>query len=155
MIITNINSPELKIYAKLNPYFDKAFLKIKEFLENEPEVGKYELCGDKLFVSVIEYETKKTSDTIFETHKNYADIQLILKGEEFFCFETPDELTPTGDYIPEKDCTFYAFNDKYDKIRLGRGEMAIVFPDDAHAPAIMTEDTPCTVKKAVFKVSVK
>ena len=41
MVITNINSPELALYAKLHPDFARAFEDIKKILADNTEVGKY------------------------------------------------------------------------------------------------------------------
>ena len=42
--------------------------------------GKYVIDGERIYVSIQEYETKSYGDCRFETHKRYADIQCILQG---------------------------------------------------------------------------
>ena len=44
--------------------------------------GKYVIDGERIYVSIQEYETKSYGDCRFETHKRYADIQCILQGRE-------------------------------------------------------------------------
>lgn len=41
--------------------------------------GKYVIDGERIYVSIQEYETKSYGDCRFETHKRYADIQCILQ----------------------------------------------------------------------------
>lgn len=155
MVITNINSPELAAYAKLNPYFAEAFEAVKKLLAEDPEKGRHEFNGDKVYANVMEYETKTTDKACFEAHKDYVDIQVVLSGEEIIGFDTEDKLTATTEYVPGDDYILYALNEEYDKVRVRRGEMAIIFPDEPHAPGIAIDNAPSAVKKAVVKVYAK
>jgi len=64
--------------------------------------------------------------------------------------ESTDKLTPMPESKPDAD--FYYVNDDFDKVILNAGEFAIIFPEEAHAPEIAANDTPCEVKKIVLKV---
>ena len=155
MIITSINSPDLANYAKLNPYFAQAFEEIKKMLENGIEKGRTEFVGDKLYANVSEYDTKLLEKALYEAHKDYIDIQVILEGEEIIGYDTEDKLTATTEYVPGDDYILYALNDEYASVRIGKGEMAIIFPDEPHAPGMSIDNKPAHVKKAVVKVWAK
>lgn len=151
MIVSNINSKELRSYASLHPQFAKAFEEMKRILAEGAEDGKIVLEGDKLFINVQSYTSKPESDCGFEAHKKYIDIQLILEGEEIIGYESEDKLSFTKEYDASADYMLYALNGEYDKIRLTRGDFVILFTEEPHAPAIAV-NTPTPVRKAVVKV---
>ena len=65
--------------------------------------GKYEIDGERIYVSIQEYETKSYGDCRFETHKRYADIQCILLGrEQIWVTEQPLPMSDT-EYDPKAD----------------------------------------------------
>lgn len=152
MIITDLNSPELSLYAGLNQYFAKMLEIAKEAMESPAEVGKYALDGDKAYYLMQEYDTKSVDAAKFETHKRYIDIQIVLEGAEQIRFETVDELDVMTEYNAEKDCALYFMNKTYDSVNLLKGQVAIIFPEEAHAPCVSMGDTPTHVRKMVAKI---
>ncbi len=153
MIVTNINSPELEKYAGVNPHFGRAFAEIKRILENGAENGKHVFDGDTLYANLFAYETKAVEDCVFEAHEKYIDIQVVLEGEELVGFESVDKLCVKTEFNEEGDYILYHLNDTYDTVRLCRGEMAIIFPKEPHAPGIAAFDNkPSKVRKLVVKV---
>ena len=152
MIVANINSPELGLYEKLNQNFAKAFEIVKAAVQNAPEVGKYEVDGNNFYYMSQEYTTKAPGEAKFEAHKKYIDIQVVLDGEEIIRFETPEKLSLTKEYDENKDVMFFAMSREFDSVRLGKGDISIIFPGEPHAPAIGTAAQPTSVKKLVIKI---
>ena len=152
MVVTNINSPELGLYEKLNENFAKAFEIVKAAVQNVPEVGKYEVDGKNVYYMSQEYLTKAPGEAQFEAHKKYIDIQVVLDGEEIIRFDAPEKLSVTKEYDEVKDCMLFAMNREFDSVRLGKGDMTIIFPEEPHAPGIAADGTPARVRKAVVKV---
>ena len=152
MIISDIKSPELALYAEMNEGFAKAFEMVKKIFAEGIEDGKHIIDGDKLYVNVMTYVPKSAELSCFEAHKKYVDIQVILEGEEIIGFESADELEITKEYAADGDCMLYALNDRYDGVRVKAGEFAIIFPEEPHAPGIAASDTPAKLRKAVVKV---
>ena len=152
MILTNINSPELELYAKTHKYLERAFEAIKDYLENTREDGRLVLDGDALYANVFTYKTKAAADSCFEAHKRYIDVQVVLEGEEIIGFESADKLTVTKEYDAEGDYMLYGLNCEYDSVRLHRGEMTIIFPEEPHAPGMTAADGPTDVRKMVVKI---
>ena len=68
--------------------------------------GKYVIDGERIYVSIQEYETKSYGDCRFETHKRYADIQCILQGREQIWVTEQPLLTPDTEYDPKADIRF-------------------------------------------------
>ncbi len=152
MVVTNINSPELGLYEKLNENFAKAFEIVKAAVQNVPEVGKYEVDGKNVYYMSQEYLTKTPGEAKFEAHKKYIDIQVVLDGEEIIRFDAPEKLSVTQEYDEVKDCMLFAMNREFDSVRLGKGDMTIIFPGEPHAPGIGTAAEPAGVKKLVIKI---
>jgi len=63
--------------------------------------------GERIYVSIQEYETKSYGDCRFETHKRYADIQCILQGREQIWVTEQPLLTPDTEYDPKADIRFW------------------------------------------------
>ena len=153
MIKTDLNSPELQLYAKLNENFAKMIEIAKEEIKKNSELGKYFVDGDKAYYMIQQYTSKDACEGKFETHKRYIDIQIVLDGEEQIRFDTLDTLTPMSEYDSSKDCALYHMNSSYDSVNLRKGELAIIFPDEAHAPGLSVGNSPSTVRKMVAKVA--
>ena len=153
MIVTSINSPELDLYAGLNKYFPKAFDVIRKILANTPEDGKYVVDGDECYYMVQSYETKSPFDASFESHRQYIDIQVVISGEEIIRFESIDKLSLSKEYTP--DCEKFNMNKDYDSVRLCRGDISIIYPNEPHAPGIRAEGTDTHVRKLVVKIRAK
>ncbi len=146
MVIDTLEN--LEKYASLNPLFAQAadFLKSND-LQNM-ELGKTELKGKDLFVSVAQTKPKAKEDAKLETHKEFIDIQIPLSGVEIMGYTAAKDCYPAdASYNVEKDITFFeGLAETY--VTVKPGMFAIFFPQDGHAPGI----TPDGVKKVIVKV---
>ena len=115
-----------------------------ENLEN----GKYEINQDIVYAIVQDYNTKQTGQ--LEAHRQYLDIQYIVKGSEKIGIAKLSNQTPATDYEP--DIIFYK-DDAEDFITMNEKDFVILYPQDLHMPCIMI-DEPKYVKKVVVKVKV-
>ena len=148
MIIDKIENCGL--YYGMHKNFQRAFEAIKNALDKDMPVGKYEIDGKNVFIAVMTGPTKPRAEKKFEVHRDYIDIQYIVSGEEIMGNETLDKLTPADEYKP--DVQKLHLNDEFDQIKLTAGEFAIFFPNEPHAPGIAVDDKPVEVKKIVVKV---
>jgi YhcH/YjgK/YiaL family protein len=137
-------------YFKNQERWDKAFLFLKTADLKALPLGKQELDGQRLFVSIDEYTTKDKSETRYESHKKYIDIQYIIDGEELIGLTTPDNVNVTEPYNEEKDIAFYAFEGG-DDIKVTPGNFVVFFPDDVHRP-VMKANANSKVRKIVVKI---
>ena len=124
------------LYELIHPRFKQAF----DFLNttdliNLP-VGKIELDGSNLFVSVVEITGKTPETARLESHKLYIDIQVPVTAPETMGWLAGDKLKDiTEKYNPEKDIAF--FGDKASNLlNVQPFEFAIFFPTDGHQPGI-------------------
>jgi len=124
------------LYESIHPRFKNAF----DFLNNTDLInlplGKIELDGSNLFVSVVEITGKDPETTRLESHKLYIDIQVPVTAPETMGWLAGNKLKDiTEMYNPEKDITFFA--DKASNLlTIQPFEFAIFFPTDGHQPGI-------------------
>ncbi len=113
-------------------------------------LGKHEVC-DEFFYLIQEYESKES--TVWEAHKRYIDIQIVISGEEVIEVADRDYLKSLGEYDEEKD--FYGFEGKARvTLILGDGDLAILYPEDVHKPGLRSPKGATAIKKCVMKVLV-
>lgn len=138
-------------YKGLNDRYAKAV----EFLSQDDlaglEIGKYEIDGKNVFAMVQEYDTIPWEEAVYEAHKHYSDIQLILEGVEVMSFEPTANLIPTMEYNEEKDVI--KFNNEIRGIDfvVKGGQYCVFQPQDGHKPKAM-DGAPSHVKKIVVKI---
>ena len=114
--------------------------------------GRNEIDRDNLFVMMSDYTTIDASSALYEAHKKYIDIQLLLKGKEIIrCYPKllPSVLKP---YDDEADVELYKINDGLDVV-LKPGVFVILMPEEVHAPKI-TGAEQSDVTKIVVKVRI-
>lgn len=121
------------------------------FMENcDPATlanGKHIVTED-IFCNVMEYETKTVEGELFETHRVYADVQVLGTGTEKIAL-------PTGKvefqaYIEAKDnepCT--AEGRTY--VEINAGDLCVLLPGEPHLPCL-ANGASVPVKKLVFKI---
>jgi YhcH/YjgK/YiaL family protein len=136
-------------YVSLNPNFAKAaeFLKNAD-LQNLP-LGRNEICGDLVYANVVEVKPKSKEEAPIEIHRKYIDVHVPLSGDEYMGYTPIGEL-PYAEFVEADDAALYpASLAARDYFNVKRGEIAIFFPQDGHAPAI----TPEPLKKIIVKVA--
>ncbi|MBC2855689.1 MAG: YhcH/YjgK/YiaL family protein [Cetobacterium sp.] len=148
MIFGKMN--ELKFYKGMSSSLDKAIEVIESGEYLNGKVGKNEIDGDNLFFNIQEIDTKLEKDCFFETHKKYADIHVLIEGNESIGYSLEEELEADLPYDSEKD--FAALKGEPKQIfEMKNDRFIIFFPDEPHMP-IMATEKPEKIKKAIFKI---
>lgn len=112
--------------------------------------GKYDL-GDGDCVKVSDYDTKELPDEVeLEAHREYADLQMTLGGEELLYFQSIDLGEQCKPYNKDKDVEFYTAPYS-NSVVLNPTNFALIFPNDLHMGGFDAEETS-HVKKLVFKL---
>lgn len=128
-----------------------------EWLRNvnpDIEKGVYELSPHVKAI-VSEYTTKEVNENGYEAHREYIDIQYLLKGSEKICCLPLEYLKETKAYNAKIDAAFYEGNNvKPQELLIGNGYFAVFYPQDAHEPGLSTI-SPMVVKKVVLKVRIE
>jgi biofilm protein TabA len=140
--------------APMTPSLAKAieFLRTSK-LQDLPD-GRVEIDGDRVFAVVQRYETGADGPPVFEAHKKYIDVQYLASGEEIIGWVPLGEMTVTRAYDAGKDICFgTAREGRWTPVHLHAGRLAMLWPEDAHAPRLASAASSF-VMKVVVKVAV-
>ena len=141
---------EFSRYFALHPLFPET----ARFLDGpglaELPEGRTEIRGDQLFANVTpRARTRPAAEALLESHRDHIDVQLILAGQDTLGWAPLATCAQeAGPYDPVKDVVHYREPpQQYFQVRTGH--LAIVFPEDAHAPLVGDGGT---IHKIVVKV---
>lgn len=116
-------------------------------------LGRTDIEGDDVYLTVSEAETKAPEQLPFEAHRRYIDIQLVVGGQEAIRFAPIGSMKTTQPYDAAKDIEFFEPPAKYGTAELRPGAFAVFAPGDGHRPGLHL-DGPHVSRKVVVKVSV-
>ena len=139
------------IYENISDNIKEGFAWLKNNNLKEMPDGKYSIKNDKIYANIQTYETK--NDALFEAHKDYIDIQYMIDGEEVCGVDSYKNCSVVTSYDQEKDIEFLNGSVNADYYTLRTGEFLVLFPSDAHKPAIKNNKNTL-VKKVVVKVHI-
>jgi biofilm protein TabA len=148
MIIDKLSNSRL--YARLNESIQAAFVYLERTDLNTLSIGRHEIDGQQMYAMLQEYETKPRNRGIWEAHRRYIDLQVMLQGAEKIGYANIAHLTQ-GVYDPAKD--YFPLSGEGDFLTLKIGCFMLLFPEDGHMPGIELE-LPQSVKKIVIKIAV-
>lgn len=101
-------------------------------------------------VVVMSGQTKAVGAEL-EAHRQYLDIQYLVKGQEVMGWAPLDTLELVGEFNEAKDVGFYT--GEFDLMRIGEGYCYVAFPEDGHMPTRFV-DAPNDYTKIVVKLKV-
>ncbi len=139
---------DLGNYKGISKNMDKAIDCILKF-DTEAQIGTYNVDGDNVFVKICKIDNAIESN-IFEAHKKYIDIQVVVEGEEYLKLAHLDECASHIDYDEDKDIMFV--KGEGNVLNISSGEFYAVFPEDCHCSYL--NDDSQGVKKLVVKVKI-
>jgi biofilm protein TabA len=141
-------------YTALNRRFAPAFEFLRQLGPN-PVDGRHDVQGDSVYALVQRYATRDAKGLRLEAHRRYIDIQYVMQGREAIYWAPLALLDEVAmPYDPVKDAALYAASSAMAPVPVSAGQIAILFPDDAHAPCC-TWGEPADVIKVVVKVEVE
>lgn len=138
-----------KQYHAHKSWWDEAFAYLNETDLTGLKPGRYPIDGDNVYATVTEAPLKDLDKSMWEAHRNYNDIHLMINGKEKIGIAPFSAASVVTAYDPAKDIGFYTAEGRY---YTGDPETYfIVFPKDAHRPGLKIKDND-VVKKIVIKV---
>ncbi len=140
-----------KQYQANKAVWDKAFTFLREQDLEKLAPGKYPIDGDNAYASITEAPSKEFEQSGWESHKNYIDLQYVIRGEEKIGVTPIENATVTSPYDAAKDGAKYSGDGKY-YIATPK-EFFLFFPTDVHRPNIKVDGYD-VVKKLVIKIRV-
>lgn len=139
---------DLGRYAPIIPGLEEAMKVVAELDDLTPRTIPLS-DGNKILVQAG--PTKPWEGAELEAHRNYLDIQYIVKGWEVMGWAPLETLTLSGEFNTAKDKGMYAGVN--DTILIREGYCYVVYPEDAHAPGKHL-DQPGEFVKLVVKLKV-
>jgi biofilm protein TabA len=140
-------------YAALGPSFARAFDYLAGTRFETLKDGRHEIDGDSVYALLSSYSTAAPQTKKLEAHRRYADIQVLLQGEETILWTPLEGLQAEGEYQADKDIIF--FRDRAGagtaQLSLHPGLFALFLAWDAHKPGCSLQ-RPEAVRKVVVKV---
>lgn len=113
--------------------------------------GRNEVDGDQVFINRFDYQTKAPEEAIWEGHRHYGDLHVLLSGYERIGVSNVDSLMVTVEK-PEED--FVGYDGPVETwFSMTPEDILIVYPEDAHMVKVISHDSTL-VKKACFKFKV-
>lgn len=139
---------DLKRYAPVIPGLEEAMAAAEKITSFEP--ATIPLSGsNKILVQNV--TTKPWKDAQLEAHREFLDIQYIIKGKEIVGWAPLDTLTPADEFNTAKDKGMYT--GKNVPVEIAEGSCYVVYPEDAHAPSVHMDEGG-QVTKLVIKLKV-
>ena len=142
-------------YAGISPNFETAVRWLQETDPEALEPGRTDIDGERVY-AVMSENRVKPKEPVFEVHRRYADIQIILQGREGFLYGREGrELSGK----PEND-VWFCEADRQVPFELEEGGVTVFLPGEAHAPGLYPEKdkrplspaAPVPDRKLVVKV---
>ena len=138
------------LYVGLNPRIDRAFAYLRETDLAALEPGDYEIAGKDIYARALTYTTRVPENGVWEAHRRYIDLQVMVEGAERICYAPLSRLAP-GAYDEAKD--FWRLSGEGDSVTLPNGSFMLLWPTDGHMPCLAV-DKPESIKKVVVKIAV-
>jgi YhcH/YjgK/YiaL family protein len=140
----------------LNRYSQIPYLKeIQDFLstlKTFPKEQEIEILERELFVRTGEYETGPAAEKQFEAHTIYADLQLMIAGEEVMEISLESNPKPVTSYQEEADIRFFANPEEISPVHVPAGHFTVFFPGELHKPGCQVNGRSGKIQKLVFKI---
>jgi YhcH/YjgK/YiaL family protein len=151
-LIKNIN-----LYRPKGKNFKIAFAFLaQENIAKLPD-GKHSISGNRVYVSISGYETKLYENGLWEAHRRYADIHILIEGKEIIAVACDKPRKLVKKYSKKNDCLLLSGEpQKMLKVPLFFSTFLLLLPGEIHMPGLLVSDKRDKnyVKKAVIKVAI-
>ncbi|KAA1189392.1 YhcH/YjgK/YiaL family protein [Paenibacillus sp. B2(2019)] len=136
-----------------NSVIVEAIEELKVILQHEPDLGRIEMRGNEIYVSIMALEAKSLEEQVAEKHEAYIDVHYLIEGEETIGWSPLQEgIEVTKPYDAEADYALYPPSSDEILLTLKPGLFAVFFPHDVHRPGM--GQPGMKIKKAVIKIHV-
>lgn len=115
-------------------------------LENA-KAGSYPTRNPDVYYQVLDYQPAEQKDWSFEFHRQYMDVQVMIRGAEK-CYYSP-EAADFSLIAEGKDIAFQQAEAR-EECLLCEGMAVLYFPGELHKPGVKVREGEC--RKVVFKV---
>lgn len=138
---------------KFGDAWEQAFEFIQSVSE-QTEERRHELANG-MYANIESYPTKTLEKAIFESHREFIDIQFTIQGAEKIGFASIHDLEVKKAYNEKSDVIFYNHpKEIFSEVTNHEGYFTVLFPEDAHMPGLQLGSQQ-KIKKGVVKVPIK
>jgi biofilm protein TabA len=153
------------LYSGTHEAVDRALALLGTVPWMKLEDGRHELA-EGVFALLSSYVTGSPRESRFEGHRQHADIQLLLQGQETIYWAPAADLEVGEEYDPAGDILYFrepsapsgepsapgaAVDAALTPVAGRPGLFLLLYPTDAHKPGRL-RGSPREVRKAVLKV---
>lgn len=133
-----------------NEGLQKALCFLRESDLSRFPLGKTPIFDDEIYINRMTYHTTDAQTRIWEAHRRYLDIHVVLSGEEYVYVSNLTRMTCETVYDSETDAALYQ-GEADVIVRLRPGDFLVCYPEDVHKAGVQLE-TEGEVQKLVCKV---
>ncbi|OCG39864.1 YhcH/YjgK/YiaL family protein [Gilliamella sp. Bif1-4] len=152
MILGNIN--HLGLIPYLPEKIKQSIEYIKDNVNNNTPVGRYDIDGDNMFFMVSDSTSRYIHDTNPEYHEKYIDVQIVLVGQEGMAVSTLPPYTKVLDNkLVENDIAFIETPKEETLLILHPNDFIVFLPNEVHKPLCAIDNKIETVRKVVVKIA--
>src|SRR4051812_31174526 len=125
MLHASLSDPKTYAPFLTHPTWAKALDWLRAMPIDIP-LGRHDILGDDMFVSVQEYATLPVEQCAFESHRKFIDIQYTIEGAEAIDWCAQSSLRPAGEFDVQKDLQWWVTPaDPVTRLVNQRGQFAI------------------------------
>lgn len=139
------------LYKGLGQRIQKALMFIENTDLESLEPGRYDIDGEDVFALISQYQSKDPEQCQLEAHRNFIDVQYVIKGTEMIGYVPFTNQEASMEYNEADDFILYPATSSF--TQMDEGMFAIFYPNDLHMPGTWN-DVSSPVKKLVVKVRV-
>ena len=138
-------------YFGISEAMDTAIRHIQSADLTQLTKGRNVVDGDQVFINRFDYQTMPQEQAIWEGHIRYADIHVLLSGNEKIGVTNVNLLTET---VRKPDEDFVGFEGSVQSwFPMTTEDILFVFPEDIHMVKVIHGESTL-VEKACYKVKV-
>lgn len=147
MIYTNYQ--QMERYLGVSDALDTAIRYLKTADLSQLQFGRNDVDGDNVYINRFDYNTLPLEKAAWEGHAQYADIHVLLSGEEKIGVTDVSRLKAT---TRDEATDFIGYEGPVETwFTMHPGDVLVVFPEDVHMVKVQLNGE-AHVQKAVFKV---